>query len=116
MIGGITSSDPFIRISNGDSAGVYYNTTNPSAGLIRYYNNCFQVYDGYNWLNVPNNVAIIGMSDHAVEAIEWALKKIKEEKRVEELARTNPSIQFAYDNFKKAEEHLKTTIYLSKHE
>lgn len=116
MIDGITSADPFLRISNGESPGVYYNTTNISSGIVRYTNNQFQVYDGHNWLSVPSNRASIGLSDHAVEAIEWSLKKMKEERRIEELAKSNPAIQIAYDNFKKSEEQLKTTIYLSQHE
>ena len=116
MISGITSADPFLRVSNGESSGVYYNTGNPSAGMVRYNQNKFQVYDGYNWLDVPSNLASIGLSDYAVEAIEWSLKKMKQDKRIEELSKTHPAIKSAYENYKQAEERLQTTIYLSQNE
>jgi hypothetical protein len=116
MIRGISSADPFIRISNGDTAGVYYNASNPSSSMVRYYNNHFQVYDGFTWLDIPSNQASVGLSDYAVEAIEWSLKKMKEEKRIEDLAKNHPAVNAAYENFKRAEEQLKATIYLSQYE
>lgn len=113
MIRGITSADPFLRVSDGETSGVFYNTSNVSAGMLRYYNNQFQVYDGYSWLDITAKYASIGLSDYAVEAIEWSLKKMREEKRIEDIAKKNPAVQAAYDNFKKAEEQLLTTIHLS---
>lgn len=116
MIRGITSADPFIRISDGDTAGVYYNASNPSAGMVRYYNNHFQVYDGFVWLDIPDGFASVGLSDNVIETIEWSMKKMKEEKLYLDKAKNNTAVKSAYENFLKAEEQLKTTIYLSQHE
>lgn len=86
------------------------------SGQLRYHNNVLQVYDGNLWQNLSTSYADITLSDSAISAIKWAQNKMNEEIALEILSKENPAVKIALDNFKKAEEQLKTTIILSKDE
>ena len=114
MIRGIQSSGPFLTVVGGDTSGTYYNTTGMSAGMVRYYNNAFEVYDGMSWLQVSGSYASVGLTPSATDAISWAMKKMQEERELEKLSEEHPAVKAAYENMKRAAEQLKTTIILSK--
>lgn len=114
MIKGVTATGQHIIVTNGNPGGLYYNTSNMSAGMVRYYNNEFQVYDGAAWLPVMSSYADVSLSHGANTAIEWAMKKMQEERELEQLASEHPAVHAAYENMKKAAEQLKATIILSK--
>ena len=114
MIKGIQSSSPHVILTGGDPSGVYYNTSGMSAGMVRYYNNAFEVYDGMTWIQITNQYASISLTPLADTAINWAAKKMQEEQELEHLASKHPAVQAAYENMKKAAEQLKATIILSK--
>ena len=116
MIKGIKSSSPHITLTGGDPSGVYYNTSGMSAGMVRYYNNAFEVYDGSIWIQITNQYANVALSASADTAINWAMKKMQEERELEHLAIEHPAVKAAYENMKRASEQLKTTIILSKDE
>jgi RecJ-like exonuclease len=113
MIKGITGSGSHIRVVNA-GGGTYYNTGNMSAGMVRYYNNELQVYDGLTWLPIQGSYSDVSLTHSANSAIDWAMKKMQEEQELEQLASEHPAIQAAYKNMKKAAEQLKATIILSK--
>lgn len=114
MIKGITGGE-FITVS-GPSVEPYVNMSNPSAGMLRYNGNTqnVEVYDGTMWLLLASNYPSINLSQSAQDAIAWAMRKMTEEETVKRLAEKNLAINAAYNNLKKAEEQLKTTIHLSK--
>jgi len=99
------------------SSDVYINPNGgPMVGSVRYINGSFEVYDGSLWRQLGNSYVSINLNEHAIKAIDWALKKINEEQYLEEMARTQPAVKSAYENFKRASEQLKTTIILSNDE
>lgn len=117
MITGI-SGGPYVYISDTTAGGAvgYTPNSNPLSGSVRYNQyGQVEVYDGYNW-RISSQNPQINLSFEAQEAIAWALKKMKEEKELEELAKSNPAIKAAVKNLKSAEEQLKTTIILSRDE
>jgi len=116
MINGINASSPHIQVTGGESSGMYYNTSGMSAGMVRYYNNGFQVYDGMTWLTIANNYASVGLTASANDAINWAIQKMQEDRELQELAKKHPSVKAAYESVQRAQEQLKTTIILSKDE
>jgi len=59
------------------------------------------------------NVAI-ALTPEADIVLEWAGKQMKEEQRIQELARTNPTVADAVAAVKTAEEQLKMVIALVK--
>jgi hypothetical protein len=106
-----------IDVSEGGySSGPYVDMSRPSAGMVRYNGNNFEVYDGSSWMTITTNAPQVSLNSSAITAITWALSKMAEEAELEKMSRSHPSIQAAYDNLKRAAEQLKTTIILSKDE
>jgi hypothetical protein len=70
-----------------------------------------QVYDGAAWLTVKSsvNIALTGV---AVEAIEWARKKMQEEQEARAMAEQYPAVADAMGAVREAEEQLKTVVAL----
>ena len=71
-----------------------------SAGMVRYYNNAFEVYDGMTWIQVPNQYASVGLSSSADIAIDWAMKKMQEERELQQLIDNHIGLRDAYEKFK----------------
>jgi len=102
-------------VVNGPSFGMpYVDSTRPSAGMMRYKDYQFEVYDGTQWLVAVAGAPNICLDNYVLETIEWARKKMAEEAEVNRLASGHPAIQIALDNFKKAKQQLDATIILSK--
>ena len=66
-------------------------------GQLRLHNGNFEVYDGSSWLSIQSSYATVGLSMTAEEAIEWAHKKMKEEKEFDELCNQHPALAEAYE-------------------
>ena len=93
------------------SAVPYISPSTPSAGLVRYYGNEMQVYDGAAWLTVTSsvNIALTGV---AVDAIEWAHKKMLEEAEARRMAEQYPAVADAMGAVREAEQQLKMVVAL----
>ena len=98
-------------------SGTYYNmSSQPMAGMLRYHSGGkVEVFDGMSWTQISTSQTI-SLGPDAESAIEWALKKQREELELERLAKEHPAVKAAYENMKRAEEQLTTTIILSKDE
>lgn len=55
----------------------------------------------------------IGLSSEADIILEWAAGKMDEEQRIQQLAKTNPTVADAAEALKKAEEQLRLVMTLS---
>ena len=115
MITGIMSNSRHL-VTQGVSGTYYNNSSQPMAGMLRYHSGGrVEVFDGISWTQVSTTQAIT-LGPDAESAIEWALRKQREELELERLAKEHPAVKAAYENMKRAEEQLKTTIILSKDE
>ena len=85
---------------------VLYNTKNQQ----------LEVWDGTAWQQITMSLPTVSLNSSAIGAINWAMTKMAEDAKLEELAKKHPAISAAYENLKRAEEQLKTTIILSKDE
>lgn len=115
MIKSIHGSE-YVHVSGSPQDMPYINMNTPSAGLVRYKEYTFEVYDGYNWKTATASAPTIDLSSHVKEILTWAERKMKQELELQQLAKYHPAIELAYQNFLKAEQHLNTTIILSKNE
>lgn len=119
MIKNIYANGPFLQV---ESTGTSYNTpyipsTMPSAGMVRYNNNQFEVYDGTTWHDIGGNgQAMVSMSHNAVTAIMWAEKKMHEELRLKELAEKHPALADAVAQVQQAEDRLQVVTALLEEE
>jgi hypothetical protein len=57
-----------------------------------------EVYDGLTWHGIDSHVTVdLGMTSK--QAIEWAHKKMQEEKRLQELMDQHPGLKDLHDKF-----------------
>ena len=92
------SGGPGITVQGGHSNQIYLNSSppgNPASGEIRYNNHMIEVYDGSTWRQVNQTYTNISLDPGAHEAIEWARKKMTEERELEELAKQFPMLEDA---------------------
>jgi len=113
MIKGLVSNSPYLNVSA--VSGEYINMTTPSAGMVRYNgnNSCFEVYDGSYWRQFVQHQTL-DLTTHANDILNWAAKKMQEERNRKLLSETHPAIKAALENLERAEQQLETTIHLSK--
>lgn len=115
MIKNVYANGPFIQVTlSGQSYNTpYINMSNASAGMVRYNNNQFEVYDGSIWhILGGNGSAMISMDHGAEKAIMWAQEKIAEEQRLKQLAEQHPAVADAVNKLKIAEDELKVITAL----
>ncbi len=93
------SGGPGIVVQGGHSSQIYLQPSQPGTaiptGQLRYNNNMIEVYDGSGWRIVSNSYTNISLDVGMIEAIEWARKKMLEEKELEELAKQYPILEDA---------------------
>jgi len=116
MNNGIASYGKYIHINPGYVSNPYINMSNMSAGMVRYNGNSskFEVYDGSAWLSIIDSIPQIGLNNLAEEAIDWARKRIEEEREWENS--DHPAIQAAVENLRKARQQVKITAILAEQE
>ena len=90
------------------------NSNNPITGMIRINGDALEVFDGQAWSPVPSSTITLGLADHAHSAIEWALRKMKEEEEWQKLARDNQAVKIAIDNLNAARQQLDITAKLAR--
>ena len=117
MIKGLSHSGRYLQVTGGNPMNPYIPPGGQSAGMLRYNTNMnmVEVYDGQVWKEV-SSYANVALTMEAEALLDWARKKRDEESQFEALAKEHPAIKAAYENLKRAETQLKTTIILSEDE
>jgi hypothetical protein len=97
-----------IRVTNGYASTTYVNMSNPSAGMVRYNGNSnnLEVYDGASWMTMNGAYPIIELDGDVLAVVNWAKEKMNKEAKIQELAKTNPTVADALSAFEKAQEQL----------
>lgn len=93
MINNIFNSGPYLSVQHSPGASPYINPSQPMTGLVRYVSNRLEVYDGSSWLQIGGGSASVSLTGEAVEILDWAKKKIAEEKQLEALAAKHPGVR-----------------------
>lgn len=93
------SGGPGIVVQGGNSSQVYINSSPPGtavpAGQLRYHNHMIEVWDGSSWRSVSSSYTNISLENGLYEALEWARKKMYEERELEALAKEYPILEDA---------------------
>ena len=111
MIRNITSG-PGINVSGSIYNAPYVDTTRASAGLVRYVGGNLEVYDGSSWLPLQSSYPTVELDGVTQEAVQWVRLKMEQEKRMEELAKTHPTVADALLARDRAEDALKIAVAL----
>jgi hypothetical protein len=118
MIKGITAGAMIDVQYAGPAPYVYGKIDGQGVGTVLYNtkNQNLEVWDGTAWQQIILSQPTVSLNSSAVDAINWAMTKMAEDAKLEELSKEHPAIRSAYENLKRAKEQLKTTIILSKDE
>jgi hypothetical protein len=100
MIKGITGGR-YITVSGGSSSDPYISPGAMGAGMVRYNSNmnCMEVNDGNSWRSLGFNYANLELTPEAQAILDWAKKKMVEEKQIDELCEKYPGLRKARDNY-----------------
>jgi hypothetical protein len=103
-----------VIVSNSSFSEPYIDMTRTSAGMVRYNNNNFEVYDGNTWIIMASGSIQVSLDGVTLESLQWVRRKMTEEKRLEELAKTHATVADAVDAVRLAEQQLQTVVALCK--
>jgi hypothetical protein len=101
-----------IHIGNNSFSTPYIDMTRPSAGLVRYNNNNLEVYDGNTWMVMQGSYPQIELSSEVQAILGWAYMKMKEESRIQDLARKHTAVADALASVAQAEEQVRVVTAL----
>jgi hypothetical protein len=119
MIKSIFPGSVDVTVSGGGMSSMpYINPTYSGAGMLKFdpASQNFQVNDGTNWINIPNDTVSIDLSYESKKALEWARQKRREELELEELAKTNPAINDLVNQIKEKQNQLEMVKTLIKND
>lgn len=109
MIRNITNG-PGIHIAGNVYNQPYVDMSRPSAGMVRYNNNNIEIYDGASWLPMTSSYPQIELDNVTMEVIQWARRKMEEEKRMLELAQKHPTVADAVAARERADEAVRIAV------
>lgn len=101
MIKTIHSSTRHIEINNSYSNVPPISPGAQSAGILRWNtsSNSIEVYNGVAWFSVETSANIL-LSPDAQQAVDWAVKKMREEDRLQSLMARHPGLKDLNDKFR----------------
>ena len=116
MIANIYGGSNYLTVTSNSGNTPYINTSQPMTGMLRFTSSSsgMEVYDGNGWQRVGNGSAHIDLSYEAQEILNWAAKKMADEKAYKELAEKSNAVKLALDNLAEAERQLIITATLAK--
>lgn len=105
-----------IQVDNGSYGFPYIptNPNNPIQGMIRVNGNDLQTFDGSSWINLGGAYPSVSLNGITQSAIDWAHKKMQQEREIEQLAKTHPGVADLVEKMKLAEDQLNAFVALAK--
>ena len=100
MIRGINAG-PHLTISDGYAPTPTFSPGAQSAGMVRYNTNmqCMEVYDGIGWQTIYTAHPTVDLAPASREAVEWAMRKQQEERKLKDMMERHPVLQELHDKF-----------------
>lgn len=101
MIRQISGGGRYMTVSGGSPSYPYIPSGITGAGMLRWNSNMntMEVNDGNMWKTINMDYTTVQMSPAAESAIDWALKKMNEERDLDELCKRFPGLEKARNNF-----------------
>jgi hypothetical protein len=86
---------------------------NPMHGAVRVANGQQEIWNGTSWMVMHGDSVTINLTKHAEAIMQWADKKMAQEHRAEELAKSKPAVADALAAAKHAQEQLDIILLLT---
>ena len=116
MINSIMSMGKHIIVGGGNSASNYINNGSGMMGVgdLRFNTSTQQIefYNGQTWQIFTMAQATVGLTGTAETAIDWAMKKMEEEREARAMAEQYPAVADALNAVWESEQQLKTIVAL----
>lgn len=111
----------YITISGASYSDPYISPGSVGAGMVRWNPNmnCMEVNDGSMWKQFSTSHPTVELTPEAQELLDWARRKMQEERQLDELCKKYPGLERArtnFDTFKQlvlTEESADTTVQSS---
>ncbi len=114
MIDHIKVGGPWIEVTTAGGTLPYVPpSTNPMQGAVRVVNGQQEIWNGTAWMCMYGSSVTINLTRRAEEIIDWAYKKMTQEHRAEELAKSKPAVADALAAAKHAHEQLDIILLLT---
>jgi hypothetical protein len=115
MIKSVNSSSKHLYAAGGSSLPyVSVNHNNPVSGMLRLNGSEMEVFDGNSWVKIYASTANVGLNIEAEAAIDWAIKRQKQEQDWYELASSNEAVRIALDQLEQARTRVELTAILAR--
>jgi hypothetical protein len=118
MIKTVNGAGRYVMVQGGFPATTYINTGSGymNVGDVRFNTNMqrLEVYDGQMWVEMNTSHASIGLTPDAESALDWALRRMREDLELEYLAKSNPTIADLINQKKELEDKIKMVQTLMK--
>jgi hypothetical protein len=114
MIGNINGTGKYVSVT-GEPGSNYVNNSNyMSVGQLHYNTNNqrLEMYNGTSWQPLNLGQYYVGLNPHAELILDWADKKMHEEREARAMAEQYPAVADALGAVREAEEQLKTVVAL----
>ena len=120
MIKTVNGSGRYMMVNGGFPATTYINTSSGfmNVGDLRFNTNTqnLEVYDGQMWRELNTSHASVGLTPDAEKAIDWAIRKRKEEDDLMKLAESDPTIADLVNQKKDIENKIEVVKILKRNE
>jgi hypothetical protein len=114
MIDHVKVGGPWIEITTAGGTIPYVpSSPNPMQGAVRVINGQQEVWNGTTWMTMYGGSATINLTNRAAAIMAWADKKMAQEHRAEELAKTKPAVADALAAVNHAQEQLEIILLLT---
>ena len=111
MIKTVNGTGRHIMVNGGFPATTYVNNVAGAlnVGDVRYNTSkqCMEVYDGFNYIELSTSHASVGLTPDAERAIDWAIRKQREDADLESLAKSNETIADLLNQKKELDDKIK---------
>ena len=118
MIKTVNGAGRYVMVQGGFPATTYINTSPGymNVGDVRFNTNMqrLEVYDGQMWVEMNTSHASVGLTPDAESALDWALRRMREDLELEYLAKSNPTIADLINQKKELEDKIKMVQTLMK--
>jgi hypothetical protein len=116
MINSIMSMGKHVIVGGGNSTSNYINTGAGMMGVgdLRFNTSTQQIefYNGQSWQTFIMAQATVGLTGQAETAIDWAHRKMEEEREARAMAEQYPAVADAMGAVREAEQQLKMVVAL----
>jgi hypothetical protein len=114
MIGNIGQTGKYVAVTGGPGTNYVNNAGYMGVGQLQFNTGTQQleVYNGTSWQRLNLGQYYVGLNPHAELILDWADKKMHEEREARAMAEQYPAVADAMGAVREAEEQLKTVVAL----